>query len=44
MSAGKGGGYVLTSSNSVQLGVPPENYLAMLEALRDYGRYPLTGY
>jgi len=41
-SAGTGGGYVLTSSNSVQLGVPPGNYLAMLEALREYGRYPLA--
>ena len=39
-SAGAGGGYVLTSSNSVQLGVPPENYLVMLDALRAYGRYP----
>jgi hypothetical protein len=43
LSAGKGGGFVLTSSNSVQLGVPPENYVAMLESLRQYGRYPLTG-
>jgi hypothetical protein len=42
-SAGPGGGYVLTTSNSVQLGVPPENYLAMLESLREYGRYPLHG-
>jgi len=42
MSAGESGGYVLTSSNSVQLGVPPENYLTMLEALRTYGRYPLN--
>jgi len=42
MSAGEGGGYVLTSGNSVQLGIPPENYLTMLEALRTYGRYPLN--
>jgi hypothetical protein len=41
VDAGKGGGYVLTSANSIQLGVPPENYLAMLEARREYGRYPL---
>ena len=41
-SAGAGGGYVLTSSNSVQLGVPPENYLTMLDALRAHGRYPLS--
>ena len=42
LSAGKGGGFVLTSSNSVQLGVSPENYLAMLESLREYGEYPFT--
>jgi uroporphyrinogen decarboxylase len=41
VDAGKGGGYVLTSANSIQLGVSPENYLAMLEARREYGRYPL---
>jgi uroporphyrinogen decarboxylase len=41
VDAGKGGSYVLTSANSIQLGVPPENYLAMLEARREYGRYPL---
>ena len=40
MSAGAGGGYVLTTANSVQLGIPPDNYLAMLEALKEYGRYP----
>jgi hypothetical protein len=40
LSAGAGGGYVLTTANSVQLGVPPENYLAMLEALKEYGSYP----
>lgn len=41
LSAGVGGGYVLTSANSIQLGVPAENYLAMLESLRDYGGYPV---
>jgi hypothetical protein len=40
MTAGAGGGYVLTTANSVQLGVPPENYLAMLDALKEYGKYP----
>ena len=42
LAAGQGGGYVLTSSNSIQLGIPPENYLAMLEARHRYGRYPLA--
>lgn len=42
MSAGPGGGYVLTSGNSVQLGASPENYLTMLETLRAFGRYPLV--
>jgi hypothetical protein len=41
-SAGAGGGFVLTSSNSIQLGTRPENYLAMLDALKTYGGYPLN--
>lgn len=40
-AAGAGGGFVLTSSNSIQLGAPPQNYLAMLDALKTYGRYPV---
>ena len=36
-----GGGYVLTSSNSIHRGVKVENYLAMLEAARTYGNYPI---
>jgi len=34
---------VLSSGNSIQLGVPPENYLAMLDGLRTFGHYPLGG-
>ena len=41
MEAGQGGRYVLTSSNSIQFGTPPQHYLAMLEALAEYGKYPL---
>lgn len=41
-SAGAGGGFVLTSANSIQLGTRPENYLAMLDALKTYGVYPLN--
>jgi uroporphyrinogen decarboxylase len=36
-----GGGYMLSSSNSIHSGVRPENYLAMIAAGRKYGVYPL---
>lgn len=36
-----GGGYILSSSNSIHASVKPENYKAMLDTLREYGRYPL---
>ena len=36
-----GGGYILSSSNSIHSGVKPANYRAMLTALRRYGTYPL---
>ncbi|MGD0750411.1 MAG: uroporphyrinogen decarboxylase family protein [Anaerolineales bacterium] len=39
LEASQGGRYVLTSSNSVQFGTPPQNYLAMLNALEEYGKY-----
>ncbi len=39
--AGKGGGLICMSSNSIHSGVKPQNYLAMLKAIRDYGTYPL---
>jgi uroporphyrinogen decarboxylase len=38
--AAPGGGYIISSSNSIHPGCKPENYLAMVEAARDYGRYP----
>jgi uroporphyrinogen decarboxylase len=34
-----GGGYILSSSNSIHSSVKPENYSAMVRTLRDYGRY-----
>jgi uroporphyrinogen decarboxylase len=34
-----GGGYILSSSNSIHSAVKPENYAAMLQTLQDYGRY-----
>ncbi len=34
-----GGGYILSSSNSIHSAVKPENYAAMLQTLHEYGRY-----
>lgn len=34
-----GGGFILSSSNSIHSGVKPENYVAMVQTLREYGRY-----
>lgn len=39
--AGKGGGLICMSSNSIHSGVKPENYLAMVKAIKEYGEYPL---
>ena len=35
---GAGGGLILSSSNTIHRGVRPENYRAMLAALRKYGQ------
>jgi len=34
-----GGGYIISSSNSIHPGCKPENYVAMVEAAFKYGRY-----
>jgi uroporphyrinogen decarboxylase len=39
---GHGGGYILAPVHNVQADVPPENLVAMAEAVERYGRYPLT--
>ena len=39
---GPGGGFILSSSNSIHASVKPENYLAMLDTLKKYGSYPLS--
>jgi uroporphyrinogen decarboxylase len=39
---GPGGGYILAPANHVQSDVPPANLLALSEAVRRLGRYPLT--
>ncbi|GAI76768.1 unnamed protein product, partial [marine sediment metagenome] len=40
--AGKGGGLICMSSNSIHSGVKPENYVAMVKAIREYGKYPIS--
>ncbi|MCA2002665.1 MAG: hypothetical protein LDL51_12435 [Chloroflexi bacterium] len=40
-AAAPGGGFLLSTSNSVHPGVAPEYYLAMLETAREMGRYPI---
>lgn len=37
-----GGGFVLTTSNSVQVGTRYENYMTMLQAARQSGAYPIA--
>jgi uroporphyrinogen decarboxylase len=37
-----GGGYVVGAVHNIQADVPPENIVAMAEATRRYGTYPLT--
>jgi uroporphyrinogen decarboxylase len=38
-TASPGGGYIISSSNSIHPGVKPENYVAMIEAVHKYGEY-----
>jgi uroporphyrinogen decarboxylase len=38
-AAAAGGGYILSSSNTIHRGVKPENFRAMLEALWKHGEY-----
>lgn len=38
-----GGGYVLSSSNSIHGGIPAENFLTMIQAAREFGEYPIRG-
>ncbi|MEW6441956.1 MAG: uroporphyrinogen decarboxylase family protein [bacterium] len=40
-AAAPGGGYIISSSNSIHPGVKPENYVAMVRAARKYGAYPI---
>jgi len=36
-----GGGYIVSSSNSIANYIPLENYKAMIQATLDYGKYPI---
>jgi len=38
--AAPGGGYIISSSNTIHPGCKPENYIAMVQAAREFGRYP----
>lgn len=38
---GPGGGFVFNTIHNVQAGVPVENLIALYQAVRQYGRYPL---
>lgn len=40
---GQGGGYMLATVHTVMNEVPPENVLAMVDAVEEYGYYPLKG-
>ncbi len=40
---GPGGGLILSSSNTIHRGVKPANFRAMLDAVRQYGKYPTPG-
>lgn len=39
-----GGGYVFAQVHNVQPDVPPENLIAMFQAVREFGRYPIPGF
>lgn len=39
---GQGGGYILAPTHYVQADVPPENIIALRDAVLEYGRYPLS--
>jgi len=41
LDAAPTGGYILGSSNTIHPNVPARNFLAMLRAARDFGKYPI---
>lgn len=39
---GPGGGYMIASVHTIMTDVPPENVLAMVDAVEEFGKYPLN--
>ncbi len=39
--AGPGGGYIMSSGNSIHFGIKPEHFQVMIDTCRKYGTYPL---
>jgi uroporphyrinogen decarboxylase len=39
IAAAPGGGYIFTSSNSIHSSCRPENFLAMVRACQEFGKY-----
>ncbi len=42
-AAGAGGGYILSSSNSLHEGIPLNNIISMVDAAKKFGRYSISG-
>jgi len=42
-AAGPGGGYILSSSNSLHEAIPLDNVISMVEAAKKFGRHPING-
>lgn len=42
-TVGKGGGYILQPSHAIQVDTPPENIVAMVDAIYEYYGMPATG-
>ena len=42
LKASPGGGHIISSSNSIHSGIHPANYRAFLDAVKEYGTYPLN--
>jgi uroporphyrinogen decarboxylase len=36
------GGHILSSANTISSAVRPENFMVMLETVREYGTYPIS--
>ncbi|MDR1445794.1 MAG: hypothetical protein LBI90_02740, partial [Treponema sp.] len=41
LKGGVGGGLIISSSNSIHSGISPVNYKAFLDAVKEFGNYPL---